>query len=449
MLARDDVEAAVLVVVRQRHPRARRRARRRHRTSRRRSAPARRSPQAAPRISRSRYALALDAAAARLGVMLEARRGRPPPPPAAPPRSGCRRATIAVARASPALVRSECVTPAPGDHPVHRAGMDHLVGAEAVAVLELAAEEIGDGGEPDMRMRPHVDALAGQELRRPRLVEEDERPDHLPLRRRQRPAHLEAAEVAGARDDQRLDRVDRVAGRAARVERGVPAHRVILALSAASAASAKRNPATAKRNGDPNTRTHASLACCPGLHPHPKAKPVRSEAKSLPSGGRVSRQAGCSLRRSMSWPWRSWSAVLFLPVSRPVLQGSARDWSHRGCGFMLSPPRWSLPLVALSSVAAQLVGMITIRKAFNWRHVAPFLFGGAIGVPPGVAALTAFPGNAETVDRRVPGGLCDVSADQPGSDDTSVGGAAGRSTASSAWTAVSSAGSRDSRRRCR
>ena len=123
-----------------------------------------------------------------------------------------------------ALVRSEWVTPLPGDHPVHRAGMDDLVGAEAVAVLELALEEVGDGGEPDVRVRPHVDALAGDELRRPGLVEEDERPDHLPLRRRQRAAHLEAAEVAGARHDQRLDGVDGVAGRAGRVEAGVPAH---------------------------------------------------------------------------------------------------------------------------------------------------------------------------------------------------------------------------------
>ena len=75
-------------------------------------------------------------------------------------------------------------------------------------MLELAAEQVGDGGEPDVRVRPHVDALAGQELGRPGLVEEDERPDHLPLRRRQRAAHLEAAEVAGARHDQRLDGVD-------------------------------------------------------------------------------------------------------------------------------------------------------------------------------------------------------------------------------------------------
>ena len=72
---------------------------------------------------------------------------------------------------------------------------------------DLAVEEVGHGGEPDMRMRAHVDALAEEELGRPHLVEEDERPDHLPLRRRQRAAHLEAAEIAGARHDHGLDRI--------------------------------------------------------------------------------------------------------------------------------------------------------------------------------------------------------------------------------------------------
>ena len=75
---------------------------------------------------------------------------------------------------------------------------------------DLAGEQIGDGREPDMRMRPHVDALAGAEFRRAHVVEEDERPDHAALRRGQRAADREAAEVAGARDDHALDRVARV-----------------------------------------------------------------------------------------------------------------------------------------------------------------------------------------------------------------------------------------------
>ena len=50
--------------------------------------------------------------------------------------------------------------------------------AEAIAMHDLAVEQIGDGGEPDMRMRPHVDAVAGAKHRRPDMVEENERPDH-------------------------------------------------------------------------------------------------------------------------------------------------------------------------------------------------------------------------------------------------------------------------------
>jgi hypothetical protein len=45
------------------------------------------------------------------------------------------------------------------------------------------------------------------------------------------------------------------------------------------------------------------------------------------------------------------------------------------------------PLVALSSVAAQIVGLVMVRTAFDWSHAAPYLIGGVIGVPLGVAAL--------------------------------------------------------------
>ncbi len=72
-------------------------------------------------------------------------------------------------------------------------------------MVKLAAIEIGDGRQPDVRVRPHVDASASEELRRPHLVEEDEGTDHLPLRRGQGAAHLEAAEIAGAWDNDGLD----------------------------------------------------------------------------------------------------------------------------------------------------------------------------------------------------------------------------------------------------
>ena len=91
-------------------------------------------------------------------------------------------------------------------------------------MLEFAAIEVGHGRQADVGMRPNVDALPGQEFRRTRLVEEDERPDHLPLRRGQGAPHLEVAEVARARHDQGFDRVGADGVRASGFERRVPAH---------------------------------------------------------------------------------------------------------------------------------------------------------------------------------------------------------------------------------
>ena len=82
---------------------------------------------------------------------------------------------------------------APGRHPVDFARADRSDGAETVAVHDLAVEQIGDGREPDMRMRPHVEPGAGAEVRRPEIVEEDEGPDHARARRRQRAPHREAS----------------------------------------------------------------------------------------------------------------------------------------------------------------------------------------------------------------------------------------------------------------
>ena len=89
---------------------------------------------------------------------------------------------------------------------------------------DFAPDQVGDRGQPDVRVRPYVDPLAEQELGRPHLVEEDERPNHLPLCRRQRPAHLETAEVAGPRHDHHIDRLQRLLLVALWVAPRLPAH---------------------------------------------------------------------------------------------------------------------------------------------------------------------------------------------------------------------------------
>ena len=85
---------------------------------------------------------------------------------------------------------------------------------------DFAFEKIGDGGQADVRMRPHIEAAPARKGDRSHLVEEDERADATLLRRRQRAAHLEAAaELARARNDQCFQHLNNVA-----IERSVMHH---------------------------------------------------------------------------------------------------------------------------------------------------------------------------------------------------------------------------------
>jgi hypothetical protein len=74
-------------------------------------------------------------------------------------------------------------------------------------VIEAAFEEIGDGGEIDVRMGAHVDALPGGKARGAHLIEEDEGPDHRARARGERAVNLEAAEIVGDGGDRLEDEV--------------------------------------------------------------------------------------------------------------------------------------------------------------------------------------------------------------------------------------------------
>src|SRR5450432_2995029 len=91
-------------------------------------------------------------------------------------------------------------------------------------MLELAAKEVSDGREPNVRMRAHVDALTRDELSRPRLIEKYERADHLSFWSRKRATDLETADVARPRHDQRFNGVDANSVRATWLERWIPTH---------------------------------------------------------------------------------------------------------------------------------------------------------------------------------------------------------------------------------
>jgi len=89
---------------------------------------------------------------------------------------------------------------APRRHPVDGAGLDPLDHAGRVAVHDGALEEIGERRQADVRMRPDVVVRARLDVDRPEVVEEDERPDRTPRRRREQAAnHQAAAEVARLR----------------------------------------------------------------------------------------------------------------------------------------------------------------------------------------------------------------------------------------------------------
>jgi len=60
-----------------------------------------------------------------------------------------------------------------------------------------------------------------------------------------------------------------------------------------------------------------------------------------------------------------------------------------GLWFHVLPAAMVPPLVAISSVGAQCIGLATIRPKFSWAAARPYLVGGLLGVPLGVFALTS------------------------------------------------------------
>jgi hypothetical protein len=94
---------------------------------------------------------------------------------------------------------------APRGHPVDVAGDDRLVRAQAVAVDDLAREQIRHGRQVDVRVRADVHALSGREARRSEVVEEHERPDGPMARGGQEASDHEPAEIAVSRCEDRFD----------------------------------------------------------------------------------------------------------------------------------------------------------------------------------------------------------------------------------------------------
>lgn len=89
-------------------------------------------------------------------------------------------------------------------------------------------------------------------------------------------------------------------------------------------------------------------------------------------------------------------SAMAIAILGAALAGFTTGFAGFGTGLVASglwfhalPAATVPPLVALASVAAQVAGLMTVRMAFDWPRAAPFLAGGLIGVPLGVAALAA------------------------------------------------------------
>jgi uncharacterized membrane protein YfcA len=68
-------------------------------------------------------------------------------------------------------------------------------------------------------------------------------------------------------------------------------------------------------------------------------------------------------------------------------------------------PHLAGPMVVFGSLIGQLLSVGTIRRGFDWRRTLPFIFGGVLGVPLGVALL---PHLDKTVFKIAIGGLLTV-----------------------------------------
>ena len=131
------------------------------------------------------------------------------------------------------------------------------------------------------------------------------------------------------------------------------------------------------------------------------------------------------------------------------LAGFGTGLVSAGFWFHALPAPMVPPLVALASVAGQSVGLITVRKAFDWKRVAPFLIGGLLGVPLGVGALRVV--SPDILRLSVGGFLVAYAAYQlSGLFRLAIGSRGGRGAeARSALAAASLAGSRGYPARCR
>lgn len=87
-------------------------------------------------------------------------------------------------------------------------------------------------------------------------------------------------------------------------------------------------------------------------------------------------------------------AAMAIVLAGALIAGFTTGFAGFGTGLVASglwfhalPAPMVPPLVALASVAAQLMGLAAVRRSFEWARALPYLTGGVIGLPFGVLAL--------------------------------------------------------------
>jgi uncharacterized membrane protein YfcA len=86
-------------------------------------------------------------------------------------------------------------------------------------------------------------------------------------------------------------------------------------------------------------------------------------------------------------------SVLILVIGA-VLGGMVQGLSGSNFGMTATSvwawflaPQLVAPLALTGSLTGQIMGALTLRRSFHWRRFAPFLLGGLLGIPLGVALL--------------------------------------------------------------
>lgn len=89
-----------------------------------------------------------------------------------------------------------------------------------------------------------------------------------------------------------------------------------------------------------------------------------------------------------------WHLALFLAATyfgglTSGLSGFAMGLVVSGVWLHLVSPQQNALLIVLCGLVTQGSGIWRVRHAISWRTVAPYIVGGAIGIPAGIALLTS------------------------------------------------------------